>query len=454
MRTLPVAGEGLSMAKPADAGRPLYHVTVLSNFARGYDKYSGTYAKARIPESTFPDRFFLLDRAELNIGIAKASRLLNRLELPGDRLIALETRVPEDQVRANTTTGLGQYVERPQIRLSAVHGIALDGALEPLSVEDVMARSLRVLHPRLRTYDALRPRSVSLLPVARGCQARCAFCFSRASISSDQEGGKLTPTLASIMLREGRRRGAERAVITGGGDPGLVPFPRLLELVAECARWYPEKVVLITNGVFLASLEEEARQAALVELEAAGLTVLSLSRHHADASVNAKIMGLDVGTEGVLASLAEARLPTLRPRIISVLQRGGVDTVAALDGLLHWAARHGVEEVTLKELYVSTSEESVYHDHASNHWCRAHQVSLSLATEHFAARGWGCVAELPWGAPIHSARVDGAAMRVAAYTEPSLFWERAVGVARSWNVLSDGACYASLEDRASRIEVS
>jgi hypothetical protein len=47
--------------------------------------------------------------------------------------------------------------------------------------------------------------------------------------------------------------------------------------------------------------------------------------------------------------------------------------------------------------------------------------------------------------------VDHRPVRIAAYTEPSLFWERSVGVARSWNVVADGTCYASLEDRASRL---
>jgi hypothetical protein len=42
-------------------------------------------------------------------------------------------------------------------------------------------------------------------------------------------------------------------------------------------------------------------------------------------------------------------------------------------------------------------------------------------------------------------------MRVAAYTEPSLFWERSRGLARSWNVMSDGTCLASLEDRGTDV---
>jgi molybdenum cofactor biosynthesis enzyme MoaA len=396
----------------------------------------------------------LLRRAEIDIGVAKASRLLGRLGLDGDRLIVLETSVADDDLHANARTGLGRYVERPHIRVTGVHGLSPDGPLEPWSVEDAMARSLRVLHPRLLPYEALRPRSVSLLPIARGCQARCAFCFSRASISAEQESGRLDEGVVAAVLREGRRRGAERAVITGGGEPGLVPFARLLDLVRACAEWFPRKVVLITNGRFLADLDESARQAALRALEGAGLTILSLSRHHPDPSVNARIMSLDVGTEDVLSTVARAGLRNLRPRIITVLQRGGVDGAERLEALMRWAVGHGVEELTLKELYVATSEESVYHDRAANRWSRENQVSLSVATDFFAERGWRQVGQLPWGAPIHEGTIAGRRLRVAAYTEPSLFWERAQGVARSWNVLSDGTCYASLEDRASRVVFS
>src|SRR4051794_21075939 len=299
MVALPVIRDGLEGRAAAEDS--LYHVTVLSNFARAFDKYSRVYSKARIPESAFRDRFFLLRRDEIEIGVAKASRLLARLALEGDCLLVLETNVPAEDLHANTRTGLGRYVLRPHIRVAAVHTLSPRGSLEPSSVEDVTARSLRVLHPRLQSYEALIPRSVSLLPIARGCQARCAFCFSRASISAEQVKGHLDQSVVTAILREGRRRGAKRAVITGGGDPGLVPFEQLLDLVRACARSFPEKVVLITNGRFLADLAESDRLAALHALEGAGLTVLSLSRHHPDRSVNTRIMSLDVGTEDVLA---------------------------------------------------------------------------------------------------------------------------------------------------------
>src|SRR5262245_9694512 len=193
---LPVLGEGLE-ARSETQRSASYHVTVLSNFARAYDKYTGLYSKARIPESTFPDRFFLLRREEIQIGVAKASRLLGRLQLEDDRLLVLETSVAEGDLRDNTTTGLGRYVERPHIRVTSVHVLSPSGSLEPWSIENTTARSLRVLHPKLLPYEALVPRSISLLPIARGCQARCAFCFSRASISAEQMSAHLDHGVAT-----------------------------------------------------------------------------------------------------------------------------------------------------------------------------------------------------------------------------------------------------------------
>lgn len=435
------------------AAEALFHVTVLSNFARAYDKYSRRYSKSALPESTFPDRFFLLTRDELPIGITKASRLLAKLDLPGDRLLVLETRVEPSALRANTRTGLGRYVEEPHVRLTGVHLLDGTGALEACTVEEAYALSLRVLHPSLRPFEALRPRTVSLLPIARGCEANCSFCFSEASISAVQSQRPLPLEAASQALASGKARGAERAVITGGGEPGLLPFERLLELVRLSAEHFPRKVVLISNGLFLARRSDAERRDMLERLDAAGLTVLALSRHH-HGEANDAIMRVATHTERVLATFRSHPPRTLRPRLIAVLQRGGIDSEETLEGYLRWAAAQGVREVTFKELYVSTSHESVFHSHASNLFSRERQVSLSLVTGFFAARGWPRVGELPWGSPVHAGDVEGVRMQVAAYTEPSLFWERAHGVARSWNVLADGRCYVSLEDAGSQIEVA
>ena len=145
------------------------------------------------------------------------------------------------------------------------------------------------------------------------------------------------------------------------------------------------------------------------------------------------------------------RWPQLRLRLISVLQTGGVADATTAESYLSWAAEQGVEEICFKELYVSTSTESVYYDRAANDWSRRHQVSLSLITGLAERHGFALESRLPWGAPVYLGQWRGRPLRIAAYTEPSLFWERSRGIARSWNVMADGTCHVSLEDRASAI---
>src|SRR5262245_4335305 len=125
----------------------LFHVTLLSNLARAYDKYAGTYSKSHIPESHFPDRFFLLRRDEIAAGVAKARDLLDSTGRPGDRLLVLRTHAATGELLANTRTGIGRYLPRDWIALDGVHFVADDLALTPVTLEEAIAGSLRVLAP-------------------------------------------------------------------------------------------------------------------------------------------------------------------------------------------------------------------------------------------------------------------------------------------------------------------
>lgn len=310
-----------------------------------------------------------------------------------------------------------------------------------------MARSLALHADAFLPWDAIRPRSVSFLPIARGCQAACPFCFSEASASTDQAQARIDWAGVDLWLQRAQAQGAERAVITGGGEPTLMKRADLLRLVEACRASF-DKVVLITNGLALAAQGEAQASLRLAELHSAGLGVLAVSRHHVDEDANTALMKVATLTPVLLRA---RRPPGLRLRLVCVLQRGGVDSEAAIDDYVRWAAEHGANEVCFKELYVSTSAESEWYSHGANEWSARHQVPLSLVHRWAASQGLAEVAQLPWGAPIYGGSIAGCQMRVAAYTEPSLFWERRNGIARSWNVMADGRCLASLEDRASLV---
>jgi molybdenum cofactor biosynthesis enzyme MoaA len=325
--------------------------------------------------------------------------------------------------------------------------------LRALEIEDAMAASLRLLKRDLLPFNEIRPRAISFLPVALACQAKCPFCFSKASVSIDQTAMKPDWEKVGAWLMQARSSGAERAVITGGGEPTLLPDQQLHRLISVCASYF-EKVVLITNGHTLASacMDRIEKLSALYD---AGLRVLAVSRHHFDSQRNSELMHLQTPTESLIKIWREnrSRWPLLRMRLISVLQQGGVEDDATLQEYVSWAANQGVEEICFKELYVSTSAESVYHDRAANDWSRRHQAPLSLVTRFAERQGFVVESRLPWGAPVYRGQRSGQPLRIAAYTEPSLFWERTNGIARSWNVMADGRCHVSLEDRQSEIKL-
>jgi molybdenum cofactor biosynthesis enzyme MoaA len=359
---------------------------------------------------------------------------------------------------ANTANGRGQFIPSNQITVSRLHEVEQGGSLafqlRTVAVEDVMAASLRLLNRDLLPFVNIKPRAISFLPVALACQAKCPFCFSKASISRDQSVAKPDLEKVSAWLDRAQAHGAERAVITGGGEPTLLAPDSLERLIEACANRF-DKVVLITNGHTLATAPPAAQTARLSALYDAGLRVLAISRHHFEAAQNERLMHLHTPVETLIRTWRQnyRRWPELRLRLISVLQKSGVEDDTTVENYLSWAANQGIEEICFKELYVSTSAESIYHDRSANDWSRRYQVPLSLITDFAERQGFVLESRLPWGAPVYEGKWLGKRLRVAAYTEPSLFWERTRGIARSWNVMADGRCHVSLEDRASEIKL-
>lgn len=122
-------------------------------------------------------------------------------------------------------------------------------------------------------------------------------------------------------------------------------------------------------------------------------------------------MNLETGTETLLQCLISLKpaLHSLKPRLICVLQKGGIECTEDIGRYLDWAARNGVEEVCFKELYVSTSLESIYHLEASNAFSRSHHIPLSIVSEWALGHGFKERSRLPWGAPVFSGVLAGQA---------------------------------------------
>ena len=56
-----------------------FHVIPVGNFARGYDKYARAYRKSLIPESRYPNEFYLVREEDIPLAAEKARGLDLRL---------------------------------------------------------------------------------------------------------------------------------------------------------------------------------------------------------------------------------------------------------------------------------------------------------------------------------------------------------------------------------------
>ena len=445
------------------AYRNFFSFLPLSNWVKGFDRYQQSFSKQTIPGAHFPDCFYVLEEGTskdiVKQVLAKTRRLVDRLGIDGDRVIFIKCRLPVDEVDGQphatpntfTGTGIGWRWPSPTVPIIGQGFLDEQDRFIPAHHEGITAEAFLLPDHSLNTWEECVPRSFSVLPIAKACNASCSFCFSKASVSDSVIPSKLDLEGISQWASYSAARGATRAVITGGGEPALLPFNVMKDLISTLAKDFPS-ILLITNGSrFVSQTEKMGRERVLDELRqwrGAGLSRIAISRHGLDEAGDERLMGLRVPGSEVLSILHEAEMPS---RLICVLQKGGVETPADVKKYLERAARENCGQVCFKELYVSSLSENPRAPSKENLYCQANQIPLSMLIGALNGLGFKQVDTLPWGSPVYVGKVDGKTLRVAAYTEPSVGWERTNGIVRSWNWLSDGSCLASLEDPASGI---
>lgn len=423
------------------------YITVLSNWLLGYDKYSGLYKKTNIKNSTYPNDFYLLKDFELEIGLNKAKKLLDKLSILNNKIIRIETII-EEGVEKNTKNGLGWIIHKDNIKVSKLYEY-LNGEWLEKTIEDITAMSYLLNSDDFKSYQELKPRTLSYLPIAIACQAKCKFCFSETSISAEQKKHKVDLITLEKYCELAKKNGATRFVITGGGEPGLLNKEDLLNVI-RLAKKYFNQITMISNGLFLSKLETTELKNLLLELSSAGLSVLSISYHSHNVSKNINIMGIDTKIKLLLNNIKLFKI-NFKIRLVCVLQKSGISNNLDIQNYLDFAIENNIEEVCFKELYISSTFESIYAKSQENKYSIDNQVYLNNLIDYCNDLKLNKINELPWGSPIYRYVKDTKKVDIAAYTEPSVGWEKTNGIARSWNVLSNGKCYASLEDKNSEI---
>lgn len=419
------------------------YFTILGNWIKGFDKYQRIYSKKMIQESSFPNDFYLLDESQYEIGIEKAKNLMNKLNIKNNKIIKINTKIDESLIRKNHKNNKGWILNQNYIEVDSVE-VFNGETFVPIIIEELFAMAYQL--ESKEQYNKLKPRSVSFLPIAQACQAKCWFCFSEYSISKEKEYRIKDWHLLENLIKKSKDAGAERFVITGGGEPGLLPIDELI-LVIKLAKKYFDKIVLITNGMFLSYKSEVSIVKIIKQLENAGLSVLSISRHHYDDNTNIKIMGVDTRTNFLL-NILQSFNHLINIRLICVLQKDGICSKQTIQDYVKYAQSHNVKEICFKELYVASSIDSIYNKNPENIYSHNQQISLKEVLNYCHEFGYKKIAELPWGSPVFSNNL----IKIAAYTEPSVGWELTNGICRSWNIMADLKNYATLEDLNSLLE--
>jgi pyruvate-formate lyase-activating enzyme len=277
-------------------------------------------------------------------------------------------------------------------------------------------------------WDDCRFLSCSVLPVRMACNLNCRFCFSKSSISTlEQQGAGWTGEALRQYFEYAVGRGANRLVITGGGEPLL--RPEVVQNAIRVGRNYFHEIALFTNGSYLT---RELAAAFVSE----GLSYVCFSRHHEDDKKNRLLMGEKaVGLEEFFDSVQGL----LRVRATCVLCQSFVEKREHVWDYIKRLRAFGVREFTFKHTYVAY-EQSLFAGSDQNTWAASHQIQ----NDPFAGEGQ-IAATLPWGPQIKRF----GELQLCYYYEPTPEWELSHRLCRSSNLLADGKVYASLEDQRS-----
>lgn len=429
----------------------MFYFTLLSNFIFGFDKYEKTYDKKRLKNKTFSNQFFLLYENELLIGYEKAKKILEKHGKENDEIICLEAET-NLKLFNNHKSGVGQYIKSSKIKINNVYLTKINNnvvLLEKIRIEDLTSKSY-MINTTEKNVKNLKPRSVSILPIAIGCQAKCSFCFSKYSASTDIHNKSLDFDLINNLLLKSKNNGATRAVITGGGEPTMLKDDELLKLIKLMSSHF-KTLLMITNSYKYTLMSKDEIYLKLKELKSNGLTRIGVSRHHYCLEKNTKLMNLKIESEKILEVYRDCEnkeeLPEIR--LICVIQKNGISTKSDVKKYIKWGKQYKIKEFCFKELYVSSTNESEYSSYENNDWSYENQIPLKVVIDTCKEKNLTIKGKLPWGTPVYG-NDD---LSIACYTEPSIGWELNNNMCRSWNIMSDGKCLASLEHLDSEILV-
>jgi molybdenum cofactor biosynthesis enzyme MoaA len=195
--------------------------------------------------------------------------------------------------------------------------------------------------------STLEISSLSVMVGSPACNLRCPFCISKQTYRVQGPARCAVPLERIAFLADKFLRvcaGLPYGIITGKGEPTLVPTEELGEIVAILhgggKGLIPE---LQTNGT---RLDEQN----LSHWRAKGLNTLALSCVSHRDEVNSRILSDGAVQWSLGRAVRIARDLGLLVRLTLVTVKGGVDTEQELGSFLDWAEKTGAHQLTFRRV--------------------------------------------------------------------------------------------------------
>ena len=219
----------------------------------------------------------------------------------------------------------------------------------------------------------MKIQTLSVLCGTAACNARCPFCVSRMTYEGGVGKGPREINFRNfeIACQFAERAGVTTAMLTGKGEPTLWP-EQIQHYLMLLHRRFPF-IELQTNGLTFARDDERAiSDSQLREWWLAGLTTICLSVVHWEEEANRQIYTPHRPLYSWLI-MAIHRLHEIgfSVRLNCILIRGLVDSWTAVEGLIAFAQKEEVEQLT----FMPVNSAGRSRDDERQEWARKHQLT-------------------------------------------------------------------------------
>jgi uncharacterized Fe-S cluster-containing radical SAM superfamily enzyme len=173
--------------------------------------------------------------------------------------------------------------------------------------------------------------TLSVMVGSSACNLRCKYCISRATYNIAEKEKLFVPS-ESLIAKAARvfdAGGGFTALITGKGEPTLVPHQKLVNLIRILYKYTPV-VELQTNGILLTDKKVK-------DYAKAGLSTIAISCASNDDKFNHQVMNEGMGKPWSLKDIASLVVKNnLILRFAAVATHGGIYNIRSFLDFIGW----------------------------------------------------------------------------------------------------------------------